>query len=59
MIKDIIEAITQIANHKRIMEHLEPNIFEHQDIKDWQTKRVLYAFALFNEEYNRGKTRNG
>ena len=50
----LIEGITQIANNKQVIEKLEPDVFSHQEIKEWMVKRVLYAFLLINEEFEKG-----
>jgi hypothetical protein len=50
MIESYIKAITEIANHKRVKEELEPNLMWHEAIKESQTRRVLYAMRLFEDE---------
>ncbi len=46
----IVKAITQIANADRVKKYCEPNLVWHEDIKENQTERVLYALELFVQE---------
>ena len=55
MIETLIKSITEIANHEKVKEHLEPSIMEHLEIKEWMVKRVLYAYCLLME-HNDDKT---
>jgi hypothetical protein len=57
MTDEYIEAITKIANHNRIKEMMEPNVFRHEDVKDWQVKRILYAERLLEDEYGNLQTK--
>ena len=52
MIEEYISAITKIANHDTIKKHLEPNLMWHDNVKEWQVKRILYAVGLFKETEN-------
>ncbi len=52
MTDELINAIIEIANHKRVIEHLEPNIFWHEEIKPYIVKRVLYSYFLLMEAEN-------
>ena len=45
-----VSAITKIANHERVKRQVEPQVMQPLDIKEWQTKRILYAEGLFNQE---------
>jgi len=47
---DYIEAITEIANHDVVVQTIESNVVWHEDIKPNQTKRILYAIRLFEDE---------
>jgi len=53
MTEELIEAITKIANNEKLTNHLEPNLFWHQEIQNWMTKRILYAYLLFEKEYEK------
>jgi hypothetical protein len=46
----IVEAITLIANHDRVIKELEKDVCRHIPVENWQTRRILYAILLFNEE---------
>ena len=50
---ELIENITKIANNEALVKELDPNLFQHEDIKPHQVKRVLYAYLLFEEEYKK------
>ena len=53
MTEELLEAITKIANNEKLVNHLEPNLFWHQEIQSWMTKRILYAYLLFEKEYKK------
>ena len=55
MDNSLIEGITKIANNEKVIKYLEPNLMCHQDIQEWQTRRVLYALSLFHEEFKKKK----
>jgi len=54
----IIEGITQIANHERIKKIIEPNIKNSLPIEIWMTKRILYAWLLFENEVENNVTKH-
>jgi hypothetical protein len=48
---DLAEAIAMIANHEKVIKHCEPNLAWHEDLKEHQVRRILYAYGLFLEEF--------
>ena len=53
MIDDYIAAIIKIANHSTIKQHLEPDLMWHENVKEWQVKRILYAEGLLLDELSK------
>jgi len=51
MTEDIINALVKIANHKRVKEEMEPNLMWHDNVRDWQVKRILRAQELLQNEW--------
>lgn len=52
MTDELINAILEIVNHKRIKDYLEPNICWHEDLRPNLVKRVLYSYFLLMEAKN-------
>ena len=48
--KFLIKNIAKIANHDKIVEHCEPDSYNHQKIEEWMVERVVYATLLLNAE---------
>lgn len=51
----LIEGITQIANHKKVIEECESNIVYHSLLPCSHTRRVLKAVELFMRQYEKRK----
>lgn len=51
----LIESITQISNHPKVIGVLESQVAFPQKIQEWQTKRVLYSLLLFTKVYEKEK----
>jgi len=51
--KDLIDAVIKIANNEKVVSHLEPNLMQHFDVKEWMVTRILYAYCLLIEEANK------
>ena len=54
----IIKGITQVANHKKITEEIEPNVMYHKEITTSETKRILLALKLFREGIDNWQEKN-
>lgn len=51
----LIDALVEIANHKKVITVCEPNVMQPLKIERWMILRVLKAQQLFQEEYKEGK----
>ena len=52
----LVEGITKIANHERIIKECEPGVCYHRTLTTHDTKRVLYSLIMLVERW---KSRNG
>lgn len=55
--EEFIEGICRIANHKAIIDKLEPNVMSHINVENWMVKRILYAERLLEDELSRNTGR--
>jgi hypothetical protein len=49
----LIEGITRIANHDKILKELEPQVMHHTKLTESDVKRVLYSLALLIKEWEK------
>jgi hypothetical protein len=47
---ELVEAITHIANHPKVIEATEPHVAFHLHVDNWATARVLFALGLLIKE---------
>ena len=55
MTDEIIGALVEIGNHKRVKKICEPQVMEHLKLEKWMVKRVLISLELFEKEWKRRK----
>lgn len=46
----LIEALVKIANDKKFLKLVEPQIMQPQELKYWMVQRTLYAWGLLLKE---------
>lgn len=49
---DIIDALVEIGNHKRVIEVCEPNIMQPLQLERWMVSRVILAQELLQNEWD-------
>ena len=47
---ELIEALVEIGNHKRVKSKCEPQVMQSLELKRWMVKRTLYAWRLLEDE---------
>ncbi len=56
---DVIGALAQIGNHKRVKKLCEPQIMEPLKLEKWMVKRTLISLELFEKEWKRNEAKQG
>jgi len=51
MINELLESLTKIGNHPRVVKECEPNIAFPQKLETWMVKRTLKSCELFMSQY--------